>query len=451
MLATQVVRTGVVFVISVGLASAQWVQKAPATSPTARVGCAMDYVPLNGGLVMFGGIGGVTLSNQTWTYDGIDWTLLTPATSPTGRFGGQLVYDTARGVAVHYGGLASAISIANPTNHTWEWNGTTWTQIIPTANAGNRYYYGACYDSGRARVVMFGGANSQLLGSQNNQTWEYEGTTWTQITTVGNPGARARPAMCFHPGLGKAVVFGGDNPGGLLDDTWLYDGVAGTWTQVVIPGAKPSARNAATMVYDPVRNLCVLTGGQDANGVMSDTWTFDGTTWTQQPVTTQGVRDHAMAFLPNTKNAVKFGGFVAAPSTLSNQTWEIGTGIFGTGCAGPNGVPALAAATAPLLGQPWSLNVTNMNPAFNYAILGFGFTPLPGIDLGFIDMPGCSAFTTLDIMITITGAAGAANWTWATVTGLVGDSFFAQAYCFDPTATTLGFTVSNAAYATINF
>lgn len=444
-------RSALVLAATTSLACAQWTQKAPTTSPTARVGAAMDFVPANLGAVLFGGSAGIALSNQTWVYDGLDWTLQAPATSPSGRFGAKLVYDAARARAVLYGGLATNISVPPPNNDTWEWDGTNWTLMSPTTNAGNRYNYGMCYDTVRSRIVMYGGASTQLLTPPNNQTWEYQGTTWNLVTTTGNPGPRERPAMCFHQGLGKAVMFGGGNGSGVLDQTWLYDGVAGTWTQLTIAGSKPSARNAATMVYDADRNLCVLTGGQDTTGVLSDTWTFDGTKWTQQPTTTQTVRDHASTYMPNTREVVKFGGFVAAPNTQSNQTWEIGGGIFGSGCVGTNGVPSLVAANAPLLGQPWSVGLTNLNPTFNIAILAFGFVQLPGIDLSFLNMPGCAAFTFADITLTITGSAGAANWTWPSVAGSLGDAFYGQAFCVDPAANLFGFTVSNPIWATIGF
>lgn len=441
------VRSVLAVVATSSLAFAQWAQKAPTTSPTARVGAAMAYVPTNG-ILMFGGTSPL-LNAETWAYDGLDWTQLAPATSPTGRFGAQLVYDQARGVAVLYGGLASNISVPPPTNQTWEWNGVTWTQAAPAANAGNRYQYGACYDTARSRVVMYGGATSQLLIPPSNQTWEYDGTTWTQIATTGNPGPRERPAMCFHDGIARAVLFGGGNGSGVTDQTWLYNGTAGTWTQVAITGTKPPARNAATMVYDSLRNLCVLTGGQDAGGPLADTWTFDGATWTQQPTTTQAVRDHSMAFFTPFSQAVKFGGFVTTPFVLSNETWEIGSGISGTGCAGTNGTPSLVAANAPLIGQSWTLNLSNLNPTFSTAFLAFGFDDLPGIDLGFIDMPGCPAFTFVDITVPVSGASGNASWTWPAVSGAQGDAFFGQAYCLDPGVTPLGLTVSNAIYATI--
>ena len=445
---TLAARTTFAFFATTQIAFAQWLQKAPAASPTARTGAAMAFDLLTNGVVLFGG-GAPFINGETWLYDGGTWTQLAPAVSPTARFGAQLVNDTVRGVSVLYGGLASNISIPPPNSDTWEWNGTTWTQITTPANAGPRYQYGACFDSIRARTVMYGGSTTQLLAPPNNQTWEYNGTTWVQVTTAGNPGPRNRPAMCFHLGLGKAVLFGGSNGSSLTDTTWLYDGLA--WTQVVIPGSKPSARSSASMAYDPTRNLCVLMGGQDTVGPLSDTWTFDGVSWTQQPGTTQPVRDHVLTFLPTTNQIVKFGGFTAAPNTLSNQTWEFGSGLYGRGCVGTNGTPTLAATAAPQLGQNYTLNLTNLQPTFNLAFLAFGLTQLPGIDLTLLlNMPGCAAFSTADVLLSVTGTAGTASYTWSPVTGPVGAALHCQALCFDPTANGFGFTVSNAVYATLN-
>lgn len=406
----------------------------------------MDFVPQNAGLVMFGG-GAPFINNETWIYDGVNWAQQSPATAPSARAGMELVYDSARAVAVLYGGLASPISIPPPTNETWEWDGTTWTQVSPPTSAGPRYKYGACFDSGRSRLVMYGGSSTQLISIPNSQTWEYEGTTWSLISTTGNPGPRDRPSMCFHPGLGQSVLFGGYNGFSLTDETWIYNGAA--WTQVAITGSKPSPRNAAKMIYDPVRDLCVLTGGQDNVGPLSDTWTFDGTSWTQQPGSTQTIRDHAFAFLPTTAQAVKFGGFVAAPFTLSNQTWEFGAGIYGSGCVGTFGVPSLVATSAMRLGQGWTVDVDNLNPTFSLAFVVLGLTRLQAVDLTVLNMPGCFAYTTPDLLVSVTGAAGQASWNWPLVAGPIGAGLYAQALCLDPSVNAFGFTASNAVFATI--
>src|SRR5436309_145576 len=78
------------------------------------------------------------------------------------------------------------------------------------------------YDSARGRVVLFGGSG---LGD----TWEWDGTSWTQRASSGPP-PRYKHAMAYDSARGRVVLFGGDGAAGpYLADTWEWDGTA--WTQ----------------------------------------------------------------------------------------------------------------------------------------------------------------------------------------------------------------------------
>jgi hypothetical protein len=78
---------------------------------------------------------------------------------------------------------------------------------------------------------------------------------------------------------GTAVLFGGndeDFSNGALSDTWTWDGTA--WTQMSVSG--PPGRRLAVMA--PFGNTVVLFGGQDATATaLSDTWAWDGSSWAQ--------------------------------------------------------------------------------------------------------------------------------------------------------------------------
>ncbi len=55
------------------------------------------------------------------------------------------------------------------------------------------------------------------------------------------------------------MLFGGDDPSGnYLGDTWTWDGT--TWTELA-PATSPSARADASMAYDPATAQLVLFGG----------------------------------------------------------------------------------------------------------------------------------------------------------------------------------------------
>jgi hypothetical protein len=411
----------------------------------------MTFDPNVGGALMFGG-GTPFNTAETWTYDGTTWTQLAPATSPTARFGAQLAYDLNRGVSVLVGGWTSNLSIGTPSNQTWEFDGSTWTLAAPTVLAPNRYWHGLCHDMVRGRTVLYGGASSGLLGA-TNQTFEYDGTTWAQIATAANPGMLARPAMCYHLGIGKAVLFGGSNysvGGSGSNATWLYDGT--NWTLVPAGGSVPAARTAATMVYDNVRGVCVLTGGMDDGGnYLNDTWQFDGTTWTQLPTLAQASRDHCSAYLPASRKVLKSGGHVAAPNVLSNQTWEFGatTESYGVGCIGTAGVPVLVANEA-RIGENFTATLFGLHPAAPIAIFVFGVSEVPGIPLDSFGLTGCQAWVTLDFSFVQPAAAGQSMLSWNPVIAGVGQVIYGQGVSFDP-VNPFGATVSNAIRVTTGY
>jgi hypothetical protein len=110
--------------------------------------------------------------------------------------------------------------------------------------------------------------------------------TWVQRTDVGSPGQRAHHAMAYDSDRGVTVFFGGQigksGEETYFDDTWEYDGTH--WTQITINGSKPSARSSHSMAYDPVHHQVVMLGGQDSGGLKGDTWIYQGNgttgTWT---------------------------------------------------------------------------------------------------------------------------------------------------------------------------
>src|SRR5262249_44196351 len=154
---------------------------------------------------------------------------------------------------------------------TWEWDGTSWTQRAstgPSAREGSA----AAYDGGRQKTVLFGGKSP-------GDTWEWNGTSWTQRTS-GEPSPRFEHAMAYETIRGKTVVFGGHSGGGMLGtdysgDTWEWDGT--TWTQRATTGPSPRLRSA--MVYDSARQKVVLFGGMVPCSCGNRNAIYYGDTW----------------------------------------------------------------------------------------------------------------------------------------------------------------------------
>lgn len=438
----KIVTGGAVLLLVTSTLSAQWTQRAPAASPTGRGGHGMAYDSSNGTILVFGGdtFGFPTgASNQTWRYNGTTWTQLTPATSPPASAGVEMVYDVVRGVFVTYGSMNTGFFGGPSADRTWEFNGTTWTQVFPVTTPGGLGLYGMAYDVVRGRTVVYGGVANNFFPIAEANTWEYDGTNWTLVAAAGGPGPLERPAMCFHSGINRTVLFGGIDPQiGGTDTTWLYDGT--TWTAAGIAGVKPAARTGAKMAYDSVRGICVMSGGQDpmSGTPIVDTWELDLTnlTWTQVPTSTPGRLQAGMAFDVARRQVVQFGGHDFVTFTALGDTWEYGarTRSFGTGCAGSNGVPALAAADAPRLGASYTLNLTNLNPSINLGVLVLSFATITPTPLDGIGMTGCTGYVSPDVLETLAGSGGAASWSLAlpTTIGLVGTKLYAQGLSVDP-------------------
>lgn len=66
--------------------------------------------------------------------------------------------------------------------------------------------------------MLFGGGSA---ASRFNDTWEYDGATWTQRAVSPAPPARTAFPLVFSGGT-KVVLFGGSTGSTLLNDTWEY-------------------------------------------------------------------------------------------------------------------------------------------------------------------------------------------------------------------------------------
>jgi hypothetical protein len=127
--------------------------------------------------------------------------------------------------------------------------------------------------------------------------------------------------MAYDPVIGRIVVFTVGLSG--TSQTWTWDG--STWTQLS-PTTSPPALWMASMAYDPATGQIVLFGGAiSSDSASAETWNFNGTTWTQQSTTVSppGREQASMDYDPATGQIVLFGGAIitnSATSTLGD-TW----------------------------------------------------------------------------------------------------------------------------------
>ena len=64
---------------------------------------------------------------------------------------------------------------------------------------------------------------------------------WVPLKAKNSPSARAASAMAYDPVSQKIILFGGFDYANYLNETWIFDGL--TWTKLNTPTA-PSGRAA---------------------------------------------------------------------------------------------------------------------------------------------------------------------------------------------------------------
>lgn len=379
--------------------------------PSPRAYFAFAFDSARGVAVLHGGNGGAP-NGETWEYDGNSWRLRT-STGPAPRFVHAMAFDSARNVCVMHGGVTAPGDFNNETweydgvagtwsNHTtgfgqtsfghtltfdptlnvtirWggdpyyglhTWNGQEWTplSVADSNHIQHRRSHATAYDSSRGVMVTFGGytdndgsvwndtweivqSNGNLQAVERNQAphggslnimvydsnrrvatmrgsdvmWEWDGATqaWTKRKAVGPPW-HTSSSFVYDSKRHVAVLFGGFSfQNGLLGDTWEWDGQSGTWTLKATTG--PSPRRDHAMAFDSARGVTVLFGGSPEAHIASDeTWEWDGEVWTQQTIAAPPPRwGHAMVFDAHRNVTVLFGGRHGTNGTaLYNDTWE---------------------------------------------------------------------------------------------------------------------------------
>jgi hypothetical protein len=113
-------------------------------------------------------------------------------------------------------------------------------------------------------------------------------------------------------------VHGGSNTSdSYLTDTWKFDGT--TWTQIHTNNPTP-VRDAFAMAT--ISGKAFLFGGDTATGeFQDDVWTFDGTTWTQVTPSNSAPAGRVLArVLPWQGGALVWGGLNSGGALL-NDTW----------------------------------------------------------------------------------------------------------------------------------
>jgi hypothetical protein len=290
----------------------------------------LAYDSIRGRVVLFGGstagFSGNTLA-ETWEWDGSSWVQRAPAISPPARAGHAMAFDSTRGRVVMFGGFSEGI-VARPLGtvfvDTWEWDGSSWTQRAPTTAPPPRFGHAMAYDSARARVVLFGGDDRSGPGMFDD-TWEWDGSSWVERAAGRRPVPRSYHAVAYDSGRGRTVLFGGRHDTGAWNDsTWEWDG--NDWLN---HATSPMGLRGHAMAYDGDRGRVMVFGGNTGGGPqLASTWEWDGSTWFERSAATRppARAQHAMAYDSARGRVVLFGGAHTGDDGFSTvflgDTWE---------------------------------------------------------------------------------------------------------------------------------
>ncbi len=275
--------------------------------PPGRVFMAAAAEPDGDHVVLYGGQDPGSATNpafgDTWIFDGAHgWVAkcgtTTPATMacPPGVRTAAGLGTGPHGVVL-FGGFAGSLGGASSEGDTWLWNGNTWTQLCTSASCGPGPRAAFAMAGNGTQVVMFGGLTST---GQVNDTWVFDGTTWTQtcgapLATACGPAPLAAASMAWDGT--HFVMFGGadvSGSGAPVDDTWIFNGTS--WTKACGSSnggtaCGPPGRAFAAFSYAPhtnqaLRGAVLMVGGNlfASSGNLTayrDAWLWHDTKWTK--------------------------------------------------------------------------------------------------------------------------------------------------------------------------
>ena len=236
------------------------------TGPSLRNLSGVAYDSRRDVLVVYGGTfshgrGAYTTYDETWEWDRRRGWIRHEVSGPGPRDHTQAAYDARIGEVLLFGGSAG---LNNFPKETWSWNGHRWARL-DSIGPPPRGHHSMVFDPVSRRVVTFGGLN----GEPGAAIWARD-TTWS---IIGHTAPRTWARIAFDSRAQRMYVFGGRAQTFNADLLIWQDG---TWRQAP---AGPEPRGLSGLAFDKRRGVLVLFGGFTQGGLLNDTWEFDGTSW----------------------------------------------------------------------------------------------------------------------------------------------------------------------------
>ncbi|MFT3693132.1 MAG: hypothetical protein QM831_08315 [Kofleriaceae bacterium] len=346
-----------------------WSKITTPTAPSIRWEAMMAFDPKHGNVVLVGGINpqaDAMPKADTWIYADHTWTEITTANTPTNLIGGSIVWDPASQKLLLLGGATNGPAV----NSIYAWDGATWTKLTQTLPVARASMFAATV---RDHIVMFAG---NTTGTSDDTVLYANGV----FTTVADLGTRVSSNAVNLLASRSVLVHGGfiDNSGNSTAQSWLLS----TSGDALVMGTQPEGTAHACMTWDVAHSNVVLWGGQltsptwtfktnawtkltpttspsparlnpgcafdgtavtlmggtFGNGGLSDVWSWDGTTWAQQPAPPTGVgprNSQATAYAPDHGFVMYGGGTIGTGNLSDSWTFDHTTWLPATTFAPP--------------------------------------------------------------------------------------------------------------------
>src|SRR6266853_1125240 len=194
------------------------------------------------------------------------------ANMPTDLYGaagasnGTFFY-AAGGYSFSSGQTLAVVNRFDPVANTW----TPMMSMPQAAIMGCAAYYPTTN-----KIYVFGGEDA-ASGTNYNITRIYDIATNAWTTGANMPDVRSFSACGYVPATGKIYLISGYNTGQVTSaqpNTWSYDPGTNTWTDLT--GTIPFPHPAGGFGYGVINNKLYIAGGRDAANLIIDlTWEFD--------------------------------------------------------------------------------------------------------------------------------------------------------------------------------
>lgn len=156
----------------------------------------------------------------------------------------------------------------------------TWRDVTPRALGLLDFIHEMVEDPERDTVWLVGGVDR---AETTLDIWQFDGSNWVLRTPVSGPNPRSRPEplIAFDRERDRLVMFG-DRTGGIEvpGDTWEWDPETLAWSEHSTTAPTTGLAHLA-IAYDRMRHETILVGRKNDGSPRTETWRWDGATWTQ--------------------------------------------------------------------------------------------------------------------------------------------------------------------------